>query len=387
MNMLVIGGRLQGAEIAFLGKEAGFQVTVLDREQEVLASQLGDAFVQINLQEATPGLFAGYDLVFPATENLETLQLARKLAEEAGLPFLFDEQAFYLTRSKTKTNRFLQDIGVRTPPALCAELSDIAPLFGSRRFIVKPDKKSGSKGVCCFCDKAAALAYLDNHEDCFGQVFLEGPLYSVEVICDKTHVTPFAVTEVVVEASFDSHRIIAPAVLSVEIISEIQSLASQIGRALRMKGIFDVELVLHDSRLYVLELDARMPSQTPLAVYYATGVNFVSALAACFLGSGDAGLPNADGGVKGADTRVVLQHVYRDNRKKTIELIGEGRLLAAPPLIRADGFCGADVALVSNSAESTYATLLTLAETHSAAEDKMERVLETLKSREGANHV
>ena len=45
-----------------------------------------------------------------------------------------------------------------------------------------------------------------------------------------------------------------------------------------LRGIMDVEAIVHKGVPKVLEIDARMPSQTPAAAYNATGVNLIEVL-------------------------------------------------------------------------------------------------------------
>jgi len=44
-----------------------------------------------------------------------------------------------------------------------------------------------------------------------------------------------------------------------------------------------VEVILHKNELKLLEIDARLPSQTPMTVYWSTGINMVERLASLFL--------------------------------------------------------------------------------------------------------
>lgn len=389
MKVLVLGGQLQGTEITYLAQQAGWEVTVADRNETALASKLCDHFVCTDIKEAGPELFKGHDLVFPALEDLETLHCAKRLTAEAKVPFVFDEQAYVLSRSKIQTNDFLKGIGVDIPPLL-EDLSTADDNKGSC-YIVKPDCSSGSKGLRCFIEAGAARDFIEQHqgESLFGQAFYEGPIYSIEVVCDNGVATQYLITEVVVDAEYDCHRIVAPADIPAKLKEQIKDISLRIGQALQMKGIFDIELVLHGSVPYVLEIDARMPSQTPIAVYYACGVNLVVETARSFLAplmlqaevDESPGIDLDDS----ACSYVILQHVcVKGNTLQDIHLIGEGQLKGAPPFIKQDGFCGTDSALVSTDTQLgyTYATLIAKDVSHDLVADKMNRIIKQLAGME-----
>ena len=44
-----------------------------------------------------------------------------------------------------------------------------------------------------------------------------------------------------------------------------------------------MEVILHRGELKVLEIDARLPSQTPTVVFHSTGVNLVEVLGNSFI--------------------------------------------------------------------------------------------------------
>ena len=99
----------------------------------------------------------------------------------------------------------------------------------------------------------------------------------------------------------------------------------------------------------VLEIDARLPSQTPACAYHASDVNIVQVLAETFAaGAAPAGLasgPAATAARRGA----VYQHVLvADGR---VQVLGEHVVGAAGPLRRCDGLWGADVVLTDGPVE------------------------------------
>lgn len=423
MKVLVIGGKLQGLEISYLAREAGWDVTVLDKNSHALASRLCNHFVCVDVLKLESSFFSKFDLVYPAVEDIGLLRHVDGLTQEAGVPFAFDEEAYLLSHSKIRSNAFLQSLSVAIPP-LPEKRPSLHDEFELHTYIVKPDKGSSSKGVRVFDRRSRAFDYVAKNTDCFVQSFLPGPIYSIEVVCSQNEVRPFMVTEVCVDEGHDCHRILASNALPAELSREIAEIAQTIGRALDMKGIFDIELVLHGSRLYVIEIDARMPSQTPVAVYHATGINLVVETALGFIAvsaedrvvpkatvlPGERGVaeegtftqyaaaaapqaapppiaqdtPNAPTACPQlvfapAQTKhcVILQHVRIEASLGDWEFIGEGRLAESPPLRKLRGLPAVECVLFGRDDEGgrVYATLIVAGKTEEEAEGKLNEAL------------
>jgi len=111
-----------------------------------------------------------------------------------------------------------------------------------------------------------------------------------------------------------------------------------------LHAVMDVEVMIgHRGVPKVLEIDARLPSQTPACAYHASGVNIVRVLAETFAAGRVpaelAGGPAATAARRGA----VYQHVLVSGGR--VEVLGEHVVGAAGPLRRCDGLWGADVVL------------------------------------------
>jgi pyrrolysine biosynthesis protein PylC len=157
-------------------------------------------------------------------------------------------------------------------------------------------------------------------------------------------------------------------------IREIETLSVDIAQAIRLKGLMDVEVVLHEGCFKVLEIDARFPSQTPLCVHASTGCNMFEMLADLFLsGTSPARQPTAT--ARGA----ILEHIRVTTRAIFVE--GEHIMAAAGPLDRVPGFYGADEAITSyrEGASEWVATLIVTADTRVRAENRRNRVLAAIR--------
>jgi len=116
-------------------------------------------------------------------------------------------------------------------------------------------------------------------------------------------------------------------------VKTAETLAELVG----LNGIMDVEVIDHGGALKVLEIDARIPSQTPMAVYHCTGVNLLSELAELTV-SGK--FPDKAPARK---KYAAIEHYLIDEKgvhNKGEHIMGEGG-----PLRYSENFFGADEAL------------------------------------------
>ena len=112
-----------------------------------------------------------------------------------------------------------------------------------------------------------------------------------------------------------------------------------LAEAVALEGIMDVEVILHDHTLKVLEIDARLPSQTPTAVFWSTGVNLLQVLGELTLSGTVA--PFCPTQQKG----VVYEHIRVS--PGLIEILGEHVMATAGPLHLYTDFFGADEAITN----------------------------------------
>lgn len=345
----VAGGALQGLEITYLARKAGHRTILLDRRCDAPAAGLGHHFVSLELEDhqALDGALGSVDVIIPATENARALGSLVEWCETTGMPLAFDADAYGISSSKKKSNALFRKLGIPTP----------APWPGCPfPLLAKPDQGSGSEGVQVFPSP-------DDLRTCFGsspptgwvlQEYLEGPSFSVEVVGRPGSYVPLQVTDLEMDGDYDCKRVVAPSSLSPQLADTLQEMAVTLARGLGLSGLMDVEAILHRGTLKALEMDARFPSQTPMAVYHATGINMVDLLLDVFLqgGRGPAPVP---AGRKGAS---ILEHVRV--RSGRLSVCGERLMARAGPLHLEAGFFGAHEALTSYAPghEEWVATLI-----------------------------
>lgn len=338
MRVAIIGGRLQGLEATYLAKKAGWQVLLIDKRSDVPAAGLCDRFFcldALDQHKLLAALGTGIELIIPALENLPVLQAVGDAAKISGIPFAFDPAAYNLSLSKARSDRYFAELGIPVP---------LPWPGGSFPYLAKPSESSGSEGVVTLGSEAELQDFLTRNasssEQWVIQEYLEGPSYSIEVCGTGAAYLPLQVTDLHMDEIYDCKRVTAPSVLSRQQQKIFADMAVKLAAGINLKGIMDVEVILNKGELKVLEIDARLPSQTPTAVYHSCGVNLLELLAAVFTaGKLPAQLPDKP------EQAAIFEHlVVEPNRLK---IAGEHVVATAGPLQQITNFFGADEALTN----------------------------------------
>ena len=172
------------------------------------------------------------------------------------------------------------------------------------------------------------------------------------------HAVPLQVTGLEFDAVYDCKRVVAPVgeaaagapaaagpggscawahAVAPGTLAAFGAAAVRLAAGLGLNGLMDIEVMVHGAEAKVLEIDARLPSQTPTAVYWSSGLNIVELL--------------HDTATRGAPPRVaraprracVYQHVHAHDG--LLEVAGEHVMGSAAPLQLVEGFFGVDEAL------------------------------------------
>ena len=371
MRVAIIGGGLQGVEATYLANKAGWETLLVDHKTDVPASGLCNRFFQYDVTQSSGlnAVLAGVDLVLPALESHGALKGLVEWARQSEIPLVFDESAYAVSSSKLESNRLFERLNLPVPQNWPdCDLPVVA----------KPVAGSGSRGVRLLDDADRLQACFPGKRPPEGwllQEFLPGPVYSLEVIGFRNEFKALYVTDLSLDAGFDCKRVSAPSGLSSGLVQTLESMALTIARALELNGIMDLEVIRVDERLKILEIDARLPSQTPMAVFGASGLNMVEILGHLFSGRCN-GMPPIPPLSRGT----ILEHVhFRDG---LLETGGEHLMASSGPLHLVHDFFGADEAVTNFAAGCSdwAATLIINAADRSEAWSKRNRVIENMMS-------
>lgn len=370
VHIAIVGGKLQGVEACYLAQKAGWEITLFDRHENCPARNLADHFYALDIvtTDVAP-LIQGCDVLLPALEDWDTQTAMVKLSQQTGIPLIYDQHAYTISASKLKSDVFF------------AENSIPAPRYypdGNFPMVVKPSGESGSKGV----QKVENQAELDKilaespGKDLVIQEYVTGKSYSIEVVGNGHDFVPLQVTEIKIDAQYDCNRVDAGLDLSPEQTAQMVEIGKSIGEKLGIRGIFDVETVLYDGKMYVLEIDARLPSQTPTAVYHSSGVNILQRTYEAVTGQPMEPYAPAREGY------VIFAHILVDAIHHKVTFPGEHIMGQFGPLTVTKSFYGADEALTSDMAGNQWvATLIYTSDV--SMEDAEAKFAETVRQIEG----
>ncbi len=369
LRAAIIGGSLQGTEIAYLAAKAGWKTLLLDRNPRAPARSLVERFVCTAVEDVRDPrrVLAGVDLIVPALEDDAALEWLQAAAGGLGIPLAHDPAAYAVSKSKRASELFFRRCGVPLPASWpgCG-----LPVIG------KPDEGSGSQGVRVFPHREAleaALASAGGQGRWIFQEFLAGPTFSIEIIGNGSEFVPGPVTDLDMDAIYDCKRVRAPSRLPADLQERFRAIAQTLAASLKLRGIMDVEVVLHDGELKVLEIDARFPSQTPAAVYWSSGINLLDALGAATLEQGWRGTLRPP-----ADRAVIYEHIVVGDG--SVRVAGEHVMAGAGSLTVRSGFWGADEAITDYrpGVSGWVATMIYVAASGEEAWAKRSRAMERL---------
>ena len=335
MKVAVVGGKLQGTEAAYLARRAGWPVMLIDKRPDVPAQGLADEFYRLDVADETAELrsiLKNAELIVPAFEDARVLEHLKKVADEEGVPVAYDASSYRVSSSKKNSDRLFADLGLPAPRP--------GP-SGSFPLLAKPSGSSGSRGVRKILSRSDLDSFLAaglEKEDWVIQEYLEGPSFSLEIFGLGGQYVSLQPTVIEVDSRYDCKRVLAPADIPAELKDEFGRMAERIAGALKLKGIMDVEVIRHQGRLKVLEIDARLPSQTPTAVFKSTGINMVELLGDVFVRESLPAPPSNP-----PEKAVIYEHIQVG--PEAIEVSGEHVMAAAGPLRIHEGFFGADEAI------------------------------------------
>ncbi len=220
------------------------------------------------------------------------LKLARAI-EAAGYSILGTPfEAVDLAEDRERFGSLLRDLGIVCPEwgiaQSGAQAVDIADRIGYP-VLVRPSYVLGGRAMrVCHDSDQVREAFVGIQGPTLVDRFLENAIeIDVDALCDGTDTYVAAVMQHVEEAgvhSGDSACVLPAQSLTPESMKQIHAIVRQLGPALGVVGVVNVQLAVADDQVYVLEVNPRASRTVPFASK-ATGVNLVEA--ACRLAAGE----------------------------------------------------------------------------------------------------
>lgn len=264
--LCLIGGKLQGVEAAYLAKEAGYFVWLIDKRQKPLCRFLADNFMCFDITQDPKRLekiSESVDYILPVNENKQAIETLEKLVHEGNLkaPVLFDFNAYAISSDKGRSKCFFKKNGILTPK----DKPNNPPYF------IKPREGSGSEGAHVVCNQVDVFEYREN--EYIIEEYIEGPVVSLEVIGNGKTYRVYKETRIHIDEVYDCCR-----VTPLPENKEYRMITEKLAKQLNLNGIMDIEAIEGNDGLKVMEIDARFPSQTPICIYMSTGINLIEEL-------------------------------------------------------------------------------------------------------------
>lgn len=382
MKIAIIGGKLQGTEAVYLAKKAGFETILIDRDAQVPASGLADRFVCGDAVRRDAQVIAAMkeaDFILPCNENDALLDAICQICEEEGLRLAFDPEAYSVTKSKAASDALMHENDIPSPRYYPQ---------GQPPYIIKPSGESGSAGVRRIESREEAAAFLAecrHPEEWIVQEYLEGPSYSVEVIGVPGNYRTYAVTQIHMDQVYDCCRVTAPYFVGEPKERRISEIAQRLAELVGLHGIMDVEVIDDGEDMKVLEIDARLPSQTPIAVLTCSGMNYVRELADIFCAGEFRSKQAVPQGFSVYEhyRRVSGEDGQEDGQTDRTEILQEGEHMMAEvgPLSLLTDFCGCQEVMTDYSGDAGpfRGIFISWDETREGLEQRRQAVLENLK--------
>ncbi|WP_338102060.1 3-methylornithine--L-lysine ligase PylC [Methanolapillus millepedarum] len=268
-RICLIGGKLQGVEAAYLSQKAGLYVILIDKNKDALAREFADEFHCFDVtkdKKAFIEISEKSDFMLPVNENQETIDFLESVQHEINprCALLFDFDAYRISCDKNKSKKYFRSVNVPTPTDRPTE----PPFF------VKPPNESGSSNARIVKTEKELESV---PADYLIEEYVEGPVWSLEVIGDGKHYEVVKETYIHLDDVYDCNQ-----VTPLPKNPDLRKITLDLASGLSLKGIMDVEAIESKKGFKVLEIDARFPSQTPICVYFSSGVNLISLLIDAF---------------------------------------------------------------------------------------------------------
>ena len=276
ISVAIVGGKLQGIEACYLSKKAGYKSVLIDKNPNAPASGFCDESAVFDVrkkEEELIELLKKADFILPALEDDEVHEALLDISRKHGLLLAFDREAYSITSSKLKSDELMRAHRIPAPRYF--------PECGAP-YIIKPSGESGSVGVVKAETEKEVRSFLDeaaNPESWVIQEYLSGPSYSIEIIGVPGMYRTYEITQIHMADDYDCKMVTAPCRISGDVKAGFSETAKALAGALGLSGVMDVEVIDDGENLKVLEIDARLPSQTPIVVYHSMGANLLSELA------------------------------------------------------------------------------------------------------------
>jgi carbamoyl-phosphate synthase large subunit len=210
------------------------------------------------------------------------LNIARALHEAGASIWGTSVDTIDLAEDRERFNALIEQLDIPQPPGGTAltprEAVEVANRIGYP-VLVRPSYVLGGRGMALVFDEAMLGTWLDQHitwseHPVLIDRFLDDAFeVDVDALCDGRHVTIGGIMQHIEQAgihSGDSACVLPPYKISMYHVEIIREYTQRIGKALNVKGLFNIQYAIKDEVVYVLEVNPRASRTVPF-VSKATG--------------------------------------------------------------------------------------------------------------------
>jgi len=237
-----------------------------------------------------------------------------------------------MAEDRRKFDEALQRLGVSRPPGRAAtsfrEARAIARDLGFP-VLVRPSYVLGGRGMEIVYNEGQLASYAESAPPIVPEApllvdrYLRGLEVEVDAVFDGEDILIPGIFEHIERAgihSGDSISVYPTQTLSDEMETRLAELTAAIARELQIRGLINIQFVIHEGRPYILEANPRASRTVPI-ISKATGVNIVAAATRIALGERLAQMPYGVGLRPRAPFCVVKVPVFSFAKMRGVETI------------------------------------------------------------------
>ncbi|MEG6511347.1 carbamoyl-phosphate synthase large subunit [Desulforamulus ruminis] len=223
------------------------------------------------------------------------IQLAKPL-EEAGIPILGTSvDAIDAAEDRERFDRLLIELDIPKPPGRTAfSVQEAAAIAGEIGFpvLVRPSYVLGGRAMEIVYSQEELFSYMERavkvtpEHPVLVDRYLVGREFEVDAICDGATVLIPGIMEHIERAgvhSGDSIAVYPAQTLTREQTQQMVDYTCRLSLALGIKGLVNIQYVLHEGQVYVIEVNPRSSRTVPY-LSKVTGIPMVNLATKCILG-------------------------------------------------------------------------------------------------------
>ncbi len=204
------------------------------------------------------------------------LNLALRL-QEAGATILgTSPDSIDLAEDRKRFGNLLRELGITQPESATATSLDEAAAIADRigyPVLLRPSYVLGGRAMCIAHDRDSLVGYMrravaasPDHPILVDRFLEDAFEFDVDTICDEERVVIGGIMQHIEEAgihSGDSACVLPAYKISRDNLERIRAITGELGMALRVRGLMNIQFAIKDEEIYVLEVNPRASRTVP----------------------------------------------------------------------------------------------------------------------------